>query len=341
MVDFPDSAFVVGLGTNEVYDSNILRYVYESPVRPASIFDYNFTQKKSSLIKEQEVPTYDRRKYKTERLWAPSYDGTMVPLTILHSIETFKKNGESPTLMYGYGSYGVSTDPQFRSSILSLVDRGFVYVIAHVRGGQELGRKWYETGRLMHKKNSFYDFIAIAEYLIKEKISHPQKIFAEGGSAGGLLMGGIMNMRPDLYRGVVANVPFLDVLTTMLDSSIPLTTGEYSEWGNPNEKAAYDYIKSYSPYDNIEKKAYPSLLVLTGYHDSQVQYWEPAKHVAKLRDLKTDQNLVLFKTEMEAGHGGASGRFKRLEEYALEFAFMLKVLDQPAGDQFQLKTKTK
>lgn len=336
LISFPDAAYTVGIGTNEEYDAATLRYSYQSPNTPSTVFDYAFATKKSATVKVYEVPTYDPSLYVTERQWAPSHDGVLVPVTLLYK-KGFKKDGTAPAHIYGYGSYGASTDPGFRGSIISLVDRGFVYVIAHVRGGQEMGRDWYEKGRLMHKKNTFKDFNAVAEFLIKNGYAHPRKLFAEGGSAGGLLMGAIANMRPDLYRGLLLGVPFVDVMTTMLDSSIPLTTFEYDQWGNPNEKAAYDYMRGYSPYDNIEKKEYPAMLVLTGYHDSQVQYWEPAKYVAKLRDLKTDHNLLLFRTEMEAGHGGASGRFKRLEEFALEFAFVLKVLELPDGEQFSPK----
>lgn len=326
-IQFPDEVYVVGIATNEVYAADRLRFDYQSPVTPASVYDYVYATKKSLLIKAQEVPTYDSKLYVTHRRWAKGHDGVQIPISIVHRKDT-PLDGTAPALVYGYGSYGLSIDPGFRASVVSLLDRGFIYAIAHVRGGQELGRQWFETGRLMNKRNSFLDFISVTDFLVKEKWTHPKKVFAEGGSAGGLLMGGIANMRPDLFRGLLIGVPFVDALTTMLDASIPLTTVEYSQWGNPNEKPAYDYIKSYSPYDNIEKKNYPAMIVITGYHDSQVQYWEPAKYVAKLRELKTDSNLILFRTEMEAGHGGASGRFKRLEEQALEFSFVLKVLQQ-------------
>jgi oligopeptidase B len=245
-----------------------------------------------------------------------------VPISLVYR-KGIKKDGSSPLLVYGYGSYGISMDPSFSSSSLSLLDRGFVYAIAHIRGGQENGRAWYEDGKLYKKKNTFTDFIACTEYLQQEGFSRPERTFAMGGSAGGLLMGAVMNMRPDLYKGIIAAVPFVDVVTTMLDSSIPLTTNEYDEWGNPNDKAYFDYMLAYSPYDHVEGKTYPNLLVTTGLHDSQVQYWEPAKWVAKLRDTKKDNNLLLLHTNMEAGHGGASGRFRRYKETALQYAFLL------------------
>ncbi|MFN3755733.1 MAG: prolyl oligopeptidase family serine peptidase, partial [Flavobacterium sp.] len=234
-----------------------------------------------------------------------------------------KQDGKNPLLQYGYGSYGISMDPGFDSSLLSLLDRGFIYAIPHIRGGEDLGRLWYEDGKLLNKKNTFTDFIDCSKFLIAEKYTSPEHLFAAGGSAGGLLMGAVINMAPELYKGVIASVPFVDVVTTMLDDSIPLTTGEYDEWGNPNEKEYYHYMKSYSPYDNVSAKKYPNLLVMTGFHDSQVQYWEPAKWVAKLRKLKTDKNILLFHTNMEAGHSGASGRFDSLKETAMEYAFLL------------------
>ncbi|MDR1951499.1 MAG: prolyl oligopeptidase family serine peptidase, partial [Bacteroidales bacterium] len=258
-------------------------------------------------------------------LWAVSHDGERVPISIVYR-KGLEKNGQNPTLLYGYGSYGISIDPNFSSARLSLLDRGFVYAIAHIRGGEEMGRKWYENAKFCKKKNTFLDFIACAETLIKEKFTSPQKLAAMGGSAGGLLVGAVANMQPNLFHTLIAQVPFVDVVTTMLDEDIPLTVGEYEEWGDPNEKEFFDYMLSYSPYDNVKAQNYPNMLITTGYHDSQVQYWEPAKWVAKLRKMKTDNNLLLFKTEMNFGHGGASGRFESLKETALEYAFLLKTL---------------
>jgi len=279
-----------------------------------------------TLMKQQEVlGDFNSDDYQTDRLWAEAEDGTKIPISIVYKKELFKKDGTNPMMVYAYGSYGSSMDPYFSSVRLSLLDRGFVYALAHIRGGQELGRYWYEDGKKLKKKNTFTDFIACTEYLQENGYSSPEKTFASGGSAGGLLMGAVANMKPEIYNGMIAAVPFVDVITTMLDESIPLTTGEYDEWGNPNEKEYYDYILSYSPYDNVEAKAYPNLLVTTGYHDSQVQYWEPAKWVAKLRAMKTDNKLVLLHTNMDFGHGGASGRFERLKEYALEYAFVFKL----------------
>ncbi|HZD39967.1 MAG TPA: prolyl oligopeptidase family serine peptidase, partial [Terriglobales bacterium] len=260
--------------------------------------------------------------YVTERCYVPAEDGVEIPLSLVYRKGT-RQGGPGPLLLYGYGSYGISVDPTFSSPRLSLIDRGFIFAIAHVRGGQELGRQWYEDGKLLKKKNSFTDFIACAEYLIRENFTSADHLFAMGRSAGGLLMGAVNNMRPELFKGIVAEVPFVDVVTTMLDSSIPLTTVEYDEWGNPNEKEYYDYMLSYSPYDNVEAKSYPHLLVTAGLYDSQVQYWEPAKWVAKLRAVKTDQNRLVLKTNMEAGHGGASGRFTRHRETAFSYAFLL------------------
>jgi oligopeptidase B len=275
------------------------------------------------LLKREEVlGGFDSNNYQTERLYATARDGAKVPLSIVYR-KGLKKNGNNPLLLYGYGSYGASMDATFSSSRISLLDRGFVYAIAHIRGGEELGRLWYENGKLLKKKNTFTDFIDGAKHLIAEKYTNPDKLFIQGGSAGGLLIGAVINMEPELFKGAIAAVPFVDVITTMLDDSIPLTTSEYDEWGNPNEKEYYDYMLSYSPYDNIEKKSYPHLLVTTSLHDSQVQYWEPAKWVAKLRVLKTDQNRLLLRTKMEAGHGGVSGRYKQYRETAFMYAFML------------------
>ena len=290
---------------------------------PESVFDYDMDSREKTLRKQTEVlGGFDRTDYSTERVFATARDDVRVPISIVYHKNT-PGDGSAPMLLYAYGSYGYSMDATFNSNILSLLNRGFVYAIAHVRGGQEMGRWWYEDGKLLKKKNTFSDFIDCALYLVEAGYANEDKVFAEGGSAGGLLMGAITNMRPDLFRGVVAQVPFVDVVTTMLDESIPLTTSEYDEWGNPNVREYYDYMLSYSPYDNVEEKDYPNLLVTTGLHDSQVQYWEPAKWVAKLRAKKTNDNRLLFKTNMDAGHGGASGRFRRLREIALEFAFML------------------
>jgi oligopeptidase B len=278
------------------------------------------------LLKQQEVlGGYNPDDYQSERLYVPSHDGVMVPVSMVYK-KGLEKNGKNPLVLYGYGSYGASMDAYFSSTRLSLLDRGFIWAIAHIRGGEELGRQWYEDGKLLNKKNTFYDFIACGEYLIDQKFTDSEHLFAMGGSAGGLLVGAVVNMRPELWKGVIAAVPFVDVVTTMLDESIPLTTGEYDEWGNPNEKEYYDYMLSYSPYDNVKHTAYPAMLVTTGLHDSQVQYWEPAKWVAKLRAYKTDDNLLLLKTNMDFGHGGASGRFERLKETALEYAFMMNEL---------------
>jgi oligopeptidase B len=275
------------------------------------------------LLKQQEVlGGFDSANYETERLWATAKDGVRVPISLVYR-KGMKKDGGNPLLLYGYGSYGYSMDATFGAYRVSLLDRGFVYAIAHVRGGEELGRQWYENGKLLKKKNTFTDFIACGEYLVGEKYTSSGKLFAMGESAGGLLVGAVFNMRPDLFKGIIAGVPFVDVVTTMLDESIPLTTGEYDEWGNPNEKKHYDYMFSYSPYDNVEAKAYTNLLVNTSLHDSQVQYWEPAKWVAKLRVMKTDQNRLLLRTKMEAGHGGVSGRYKRYKEAAFLYAFLL------------------
>ena len=268
------------------------------------------------------MPTNQSERYESLRLWATAQDGTKIPVSVLMK-KGLQRDGKNPVLLYGYGSYGLSTEAYFRSTVVSLLDRGFIYVIAHVRGGSEMGRDWYETGRLQHKMNTFMDFIAVAESLIREGYTSAEHLYAMGGSAGGLLMGAVMNLRPDLFKGIVAMVPFVDVLTTMLDESIPLTTGEYNEWGDPRKEADYKQMRAYSPYDNVTAKDYPHLMVTTGYHDSQVQYWEPAKWVAKLRELKTDKNLLLMHTELEAGHSGASGRFEALKTFAKEYAFIL------------------
>jgi oligopeptidase B len=325
-VSFDEEVYEAGIDYNPEFDSDMLRFNYSSLTTPNSVYDYHLVTKKRTLLKRQEVVgDFDPGKYQSKRLFATAADGVKIPVSIVYK-KGIQLTGENPLLLYGYGSYGISMDPYFSSVRLSLLDRGFVYAIAHIRGGQELGRQWYEDGKLLKKKNTFTDFIACAELMIEQKYTSQQKLFAMGGSAGGLLMGAVINLRPDLFKGVVAAVPFVDVITTMLDETIPLTTGEYDEWGNPNNHEAYEYMKSYSPYDNVEAKKYPNILVTTGLHDSQVQYFEPAKWVAKLRELKTDQNLLLLHINMDAGHGGASGRFERYKETALEYAFFFKLL---------------
>ncbi|MEM6766907.1 MAG: S9 family peptidase [Bacteroidota bacterium] len=324
-LDFGEDAFTAYTSTNPEFDTDLLRVGYTSMTTPNTIYDYDMKERKLTLKKQQEVVgEFNPENYQTERLYATARDGVKVPISIVYK-KGFKKDGTRPLLLYAYGSYGASMDPYFSSLRLSLLDRGFAYAIAHIRGGQELGRKWYEDGKLLKKKNTFYDFIDCASYLIEEKYTSSAHIYAMGGSAGGLLMGAVVNMEPELWNGVVSSVPFVDVITTMLDESIPLTTGEYDEWGNPNEPEYYEYIKSYSPYDNVVAKNYPSMLVTTGLHDSQVQYWEPAKYVAKLRELKTDDNVLLLHTNMEAGHGGKSGRFESLKEVAMEYVFLFSL----------------
>lgn len=322
-LEFEEPAYRANVGTNPEMETTTLRFEYTSMKTPLSIYDYDMVSRERKLLKQEEVlGGFNAADYVTERLYASAPDGTEIPLSIVYRKGT-KRDGQNPLLLYGYGSYGLSIDATFASPRLSLIDRGFIYVIAHVRGGQEMGRQWYEDGKLLRKKNTFTDFIACAEYLIREQFTNPKKLFAMGRSAGGLLMGAITNMRPDLFTGVVAEVPFVDVVTTMLDPSIPLTTGEYDEWGDPNRKELYDYMLSYSPYDKVEAKDYPNLLITGGLHDSQVQYWEPAKWAAKLRALKTDKNRLLLKTNMDAGHGGASGRFRRHRETAFSYVFLL------------------
>lgn len=325
-IDFGEDAFMAYVSVNPDFDTSLLRVAYNSMTTPNSTFDYDTSKRSLKLLKQQEViGDFDSANYRTERLYATARDSVQVPISIVYH-KDFKRDGQAPLLMYGYGSYGSSMEPYFSSVRLSLLDRGFAYAIIHVRGGEELGRNWYDTGKLLNKKNTFYDFIDCAEFLLSQNYTSSDKLFAMGGSAGGLLMGAIVNMRPDLWKGIVSAVPFVDVVTTMLDDSIPLTTGEYDEWGNPNEEKYYHYIKSYSPYDNIESKDYPSMLITTGLHDSQVQYWEPAKYVAKLREVKTDDNTLLLHTNMTAGHGGKSGRFERLREVAMEYAFIFDLI---------------
>lgn len=310
--------------TNVDFDTEILRYGYQSMATPSSVIDFNMRTKEKTVLKEQAVlgGKFDKNNYTEERIWATAQDGTKVPISVVYR-KGIQKNGKNPFLLYAYGSYGSSMDPYFSSTRLSLLDRGFIYGIAHIRGGEDLGREWYENGKLLKKINTFTDFIDCSKYVIEQKYTSPQHLYAEGGSAGGLLMGAIVNMAPKLYNGVIAQVPFVDVVTTMLDDSIPLTTGEYDEWGNPNEKVYYDYMLSYSPYDQVKARDYPNMYVSTGLHDSQVQYWEPAKWVAKIRAMRTNNNQLFLDTNMDAGHGGASGRFEALKELAKEFSFLL------------------
>ncbi|WP_426094804.1 S9 family peptidase [Flavobacterium sp. DSR2-3-3] len=310
--------------TNVDFDTDILRYSYQSLATPSSIMDFNMKTKEKETKKEQQVlgGKFDKNNYIEERVWATATDGTKVPISMVYK-KGLKKDGNNPVLLYAYGSYGVTMDTYFSSTRLSILDRGFVFAIAHIRGGEDLGRQWYEDGKLLKKKNTFTDFIDCSKFLIQEKFTSPKHLYAEGGSAGGLLMGAVVNMAPELYNGVIAQVPFVDVITTMLDDTIPLTTGEYDEWGNPNEKKSYDYMLSYSPYDNVKAQKYPNMFVSTGLHDSQVQYWEPAKWVAKLRTLKTNDTVLYLNTNMDAGHGGASGRFEALKELAKEYSFLL------------------
>jgi oligopeptidase B len=321
-LDFGEAAYTAYTTANMEYSSAVLRYSYTSLTTPSSTYDYQMADRKKNLLKQQEVlGGYHVEDYKTERLYATAKDGTQIPISLVYK-KGVKRDGSAPLLLYGYGSYGASMDPTFSSTRLSLLDRGFVYAIAHIRGGQEMGRQWYEDGKMMKKINTFTDFIDCGKYLIEQKFTSKGHLYAQGGSAGGLLMGAVVNMAPDLWNGIIAQVPFVDVVNTMLDETIPLTTNEFEEWGNPKNKDAYEYMKSYSPYENIEAKSYPNLLVTTGLHDSQVQYFEPAKWVAKLRSIKTDKNVLLLKTDMEVGHGGASGRFDYLKDIALNYAFL-------------------
>ncbi len=321
---FNNETYTAYTSVNVDFDTDILRYGYQSMATPPSVIDFNMTTREKTVLKEQEVlgGAFDKNNYMEERVWAVAHDGTKIPISLVYR-KGMKKDGTTPLLQYAYGSYGATMEPYFSTSRLSLLDRGFIYAIAHIRGGEDLGREWYEEGKLLKKKNTFTDFIDCSHYLIKEKYTSAAHLYAEGGSAGGLLMGAVINMAPQLYHGVIAQVPFVDVVTTMLDDSIPLTTGEYDEWGNPNEKPYYDYMKSYSPYDNIVAQDYPNLYISTGFHDSQVQYWEPAKWIAKLRTLRTNKNKLFLDTNMDAGHGGASGRFEALKEVAKEYAFLL------------------
>ena len=321
-----ENAYAASIDVNAEQDSEVLRYSYASLTTPTTIYDVNMRTGERTLVKRQPVlGDFDPARYATERVWAAARDGARVPISLVYR-KGFQRNGSAPLLQYGYGAYGFSMDPVFRSSVVSLLDRGFVYAIAHIRGGEEMGRAWYEGGKKLHKKNTFTDFIAVTEHLVREKYAAPDKVFAQGGSAGGLLVTAVANMRPDLYRGILAAVPFVDVVTSMLDESIPLTTNEFDEWGDPRRKRFYDYMLSYSPYDNVKAQRYPAMLVATGLYDSQVQYFEPAKWVAKLRATKTDTQPLVFKINMDAGHGGKSGRFRRVREVAQEYAFMLDLL---------------
>ncbi len=326
-IDFDEAIYTVYGNVNLDFDTQLFRFSYTSLTTPNSIFEYNLETRERILLKEDTVlGDFDKNNYETKRIYSTAGDGTKIPMSLVYR-KGMKMDGNNPALIYGYGSYGFTVDPTFRLSVLPLLDRGFIYAIAHIRGGQIYGRQWYEEGKLLSKMNTFTDFNDCARHLIDEGYTNSEQLFAKGGSAGGLLMGACMNMEPELYRGVVANVPFVDVVTTMLDETIPLTTSEYDEWGNPNIEKYYHYMLSYSPYDNVEAKDYPALLVTTGLHDSQVQYWEPAKWVAKLRDMKTDDNPLLFHINMDYGHGGASGRFQWIKDTALEYAFMLDLLN--------------
>ncbi|GEQ86243.1 oligopeptidase B [Patiriisocius marinistellae] len=320
---FDNETYTTGTGANPDFDSKILRYGYTSLTTPSSTIDFNMETKEKTVLKETEVlgGTFDKNNYESKRVWATAADGTKIPVSIVYK-KGIKMDGKNPLFQYAYGSYGATIDPYFSTTRLSLLDRGFIYAIAHIRGGQYLGRQWYEDGKLLKKKNTFTDFIDVSKFLIQENYTSKDHLYAAGGSAGGLLMGAVVNMAPELYNGVVAAVPFVDVVTTMLDDTIPLTTGEYDEWGNPNEKEYYEYMKSYSPYDNVQAHDYPNMLVTTGLHDSQVQYFEPAKWVARLREMKTDNHILYLDTNMEAGHGGASGRFEALKEVAKQYAFI-------------------
>ena len=322
-IAFPEPVYSAGISSNREFDTTVVRYNYQSLATPSSVFDYDMNSRKATLLKQTEVPGgFDKNNYKTERVFATASDGTKIPMSVVYR-KTVKLDGSAPLLLYGYGSYGLSIPPSFSASRLALLDRGVVFVIAHIRGGGELGEPWRDAGRMMNKINTFTDFIACAEHLVNNKYTSKDRIAIQGGSAGGMLMGAVTNMRPDLFKAVIAQVPFVDVLNTMLDASLPLTTSEYIEWGNPNEKPAYDYMKKYSPYDNVHKANYPAMLVKVSLNDSQVPYWEGSKLVAKLRDYKTDSNPLLLKVNMGAGHGGASGRYDAIRETAFDYAFVL------------------
>jgi len=326
-IAFPEPAYSAVPGANAEFDTQVFRYTYQSLVTPSSVFDYDMETKKATLLKEQPVlGGYDRSQYHSERLLLAAPDGVKVPVSIVYH-KVLRRDGSHPMLLTGYGSYGFPFPVGFSSNRLSLLDRGFVFAVAHVRGGGELGKPWHDEGRMLKKRNTFTDFIAVAEHLVARGYTSPARLIVEGGSAGGLLLGAISNMRPELFKVVVSKVPFVDVINTMLDASLPLTAGEWEEWGNPHVREHYEYMKTYCPYTNVEQQAYPVMLVKTSFNDSQVMYWEPAKYVAKLRDHKTDGNLLLLKTNMEAGHGGASGRYDYLREVAFDYAFMLTRLN--------------
>ena len=327
VISADEATYVMTFATNVEQDTSELRYNYTSLVTPTVTYAFDMASQEREVLKETEVPNYDATQYATSRTWATADDGTQIPVSLLYK-KDFKQDGTAPLYQYAYGSYGSTSEPWFRQSVFSLVDRGFVYAIAHIRGGQEMGRQWYEDGKMFNKKNTFTDYVDVTDHLVAEQYAHPDKVFGMGGSAGGLLMGAVANLAPEKYRGLVAHVPFVDVVTTMLDESIPLTTNEFDEWGNPKNKESYEYMLSYSPYDHVEAKEYPAMLVTTGLHDSQVQYFEPAKWVAKLRYTQTGDNPLMFRTNMEAGHGGASGRFSRLKEVAEEYAFILDLLEE-------------
>ena len=326
---FDEETYSAGVYDNPEFDTDIIRFSYNSMTTPRSVIDFNMKDQSKEIKKEQEVlgGKFQKENYISERVWATARDGKKVAISLVYHKNT-QLNKDTPLLQYAYGSYGYTVSDGFSTTRLSLLDRGFVFALAHIRGGQYLGRDWYEDGKMLHKKNTFTDFVDCSKYLIENNYTSSAHLYAMGGSAGGLLMGAVVNMNPELYNGIIAAVPFVDVISTMLDDSIPLTTGEYDEWGNPNEKEYYDYIKSYSPYDQVEAKDYPNMLITTGYFDSQVQYWEPAKWVAKLRELKTDTNLLFLHTNMDAGHGGASGRFDALKETAEEYTFLLALEDK-------------
>jgi oligopeptidase B len=321
---FDEETYSAGVYANPEFDTDVIRYSYNSMTTPNSVIDFNMKNQTKEVKKEQEVlgGKFNKNNYKSERVWATARDGKKVAISLVYHKDT-ELNKDTPLLQYAYGSYGYTISDGFSTTRLSLLDRGFVYAVAHIRGGQYLGREWYNDGKMMNKKNSFFDFIDCSKYLIENNYTSAKHLYAMGGSAGGLLMGGVSNLNPELYNGIIAAVPFVDVISTMLDESIPLTTGEFDEWGNPKEKEAYDYMLSYSPYDQVQAKDYPNMLVTTGYFDSQVQYWEPAKWVAKLRELKTDNNVLLLHTNMDVGHGGASGRFDSLKETAIDYTFLL------------------
>ncbi len=333
IIEFPEASYKILLDKNPDFNSNYLRFTYSSFITPKSVYDYNLVTRERELKKQVEVlGDYDPADYETARLFATADDGQEIPISLVYR-SGMVRNGENPLYLYGYGSYGYNTDPRFRSYRFSLIDRGFIYAIAHIRGSSYLGRGWYEDGKLLNKKNTFTDFVACAEYLVEKQYTRPEKLTANGGSAGGLLMGAITNLRPDFFNVVIADVPFVDAVTTMLDESIPLTVIEFDEWGNPKEEEFYWYMKEYSPYDNVAAKEYPNMLITAGLNDPRVQYWEPAKWAAKLRATKTDNNRLLLKTNMGAGHHGASGRFDYLKEIAFEYAFILDLINMTDGEQ--------